>query len=67
MVSVQLHDAIADSFAVILDSDCFEVYETPALLQAFVLGNPGAPLDLYLPIRVHTHSRLLPWWLMGTL
>ena len=60
MVSLQLRDAIADSFAVILDSYCFEVYATPAFLQAFVLSNLGASLlDVYLPTLVHAH--------MGTL
>lgn len=45
----------------------FEVYATPALLQKCVLNNQGTPLDVHLPTLAHAHSRLLPWWLMGTL
>ena len=67
MVSVQLRDAIVDSFATVLEPDCFEVYNTPVLLKAFVLGNLGLPLDVYLPNVALVQSMALPWWLMGSL
>ena len=67
MVSVQLRDAIVDSFATVLGPDCFEVYNTPVLLKAFVLGNLGLPLDVYLPNVALVQSMALPWWLMVSL
>ena len=63
----QSWDAIVESFASVLGPDCFEVYTTPALLKAFVLGNQGVPLDVYLPNVALVQSMALPWWLMGSL
>lgn len=43
MASVQLRDAISDSFAVVLDPDCFNMYPTPAELKVYVEGDQGVP------------------------
>jgi acyl carrier protein len=48
MLSVELKDAIASSFPIILPHDCFEVYPTPVALKTFVLASRGTPLAIKL-------------------
>lgn len=50
MASVSVRDAISDSFAITLASDCFDIYATPGALKTFVLGNQGATLEVDLPL-----------------
>ena len=65
LASVQLRDAIYDSFSISLPPDCFDVYSTPRALKDFVLNNQGAPLLLNLPKLSEIESNSLSWSKMG--
>ena len=65
IASVQLRDAIYDSFSISLPPDCFDVYSTPRTLKDYVLNNQGAPLQLNLPKLSNIESYSLSWSKMG--
>jgi hypothetical protein len=67
MISIEVRDAISDSFQVILEPDCFEVYTTPAALKDFVVNSDGGgvPLQINLSPLLRIESRTLPWCLFG--
>ena len=67
MISIEIRDAISDSFQVILEPDCFEVYTTPAALKDFVVNSDGGgvPLQINLSPLPRIESRTLPWCLFG--
>jgi acyl-CoA synthetase (AMP-forming)/AMP-acid ligase II len=67
MASVSLRDAISNSFAITLDSDCFDKYVTPDTLKAFVLGNQGVPLDVGLSMLASLNQNELSWSTIGAL
>lgn len=67
MTSVQIRDAISESFAVTLDPDCFEQHLTPDDLKEYVLGAQGMPLQIELSALDDMNSTKLPWWLLTSL
>ena len=50
MLSIQLRDAMSDSFAISLDPNCFKQYSTPRELKSFVMGNQGDEIKVDLPL-----------------
>lgn len=67
MMSIQLRDAISDSFAITLNPECFEVHKTPDALKRHVLGNQGTPLDVSCVELEPLTQVKLSWAFMGLL
>lgn len=67
MASVQLTDAITDSYPVILDINCFDEYKTPNLLKDFVLGSQCFQLRSSLKQLQKANSTTLSWITAGVM
>ena len=64
MVSIELRDALYDSYTITLPPDCFETYNTPSRLKDYILRNQGIPIQQNVPSLDSIHSWKLSWFTM---